>query len=346
MGLILRACFDGWVIALGKPVYIILRWLINLVAAVLVVAPIARLLAKDLEHSIHGDELVAGSLDPFYPWQLYERFSGQLDLLRDTRLILYLGFAVVAVYLSGGILSGLQCDERRSIRGFFAACGKRFPALITVALVSLAMFWVALVVPLTLSYPLPSLVDSDAGYYYAWLVFGVLSILLASWVARFYETWRLLVTEPNRPIRLFANFRRALVFNVRRHFGTFPIWVFFTGIHVALFPIYAWLVPKLGFDTSNGLIIELLAGQAFILARITTDLAFSGGMLSYLRGHEVLPTPARPLVVEPEPVDPPKLLEPPSDPADDTVPEQATDLRAAEIGADDEYGENRFFRDP
>ncbi|MDJ0840742.1 MAG: hypothetical protein QNK37_29795 [Acidobacteriota bacterium] len=300
---VIRACTEGWLLALRLPSYVLLKWLVNLVIALCIVAPLAGLLAMDLDHSLFSAELLDG-MDLHYPWELADRFGERLAVLQDGRLWFYALFVLVALYLNGGILTGLQTDTKLPWSRFFNRCGRFFPNMVIMAAVSLGMAWVACILVLVIARytAVPAL--GETWLFWLWAVLIAFGIMVLTWVARFYDVWRLMVTYPDMPAQTTTNFARAFRFTARYHKSTFVVWAFYVAVHVGLVAFYLWLVPKLGFNGENGLWIELIAGQILIIMRIFVGLAHLGGMLTLLRENYGMPKPKPEKTIEPEPRSP------------------------------------------
>jgi len=279
---VIRACFRGWGLALSHPFYILLRWLANLGFGLLIVYPLALLLSADLDHSVFSLQLLE-RMDHLYPWELAQRFGAELAGLGKTRLSFFLLFAVLGIYLSGGILSGLQSENTLTWAEFFQACAARFRALLFTALFCLIPLAVAIALPLLLARFLDGLHLGEVWHLRSWALVGILGLLCVSFVARFYDNTRLLLCRPHEPDSVPANLRQAFSFTARFHLQTFAIWLIFTLLHIGVFKLYAEVAPRLGFTGPFGLLIEIGALQLLILARIAVELARLGAELDYLK---------------------------------------------------------------
>ena len=279
---VINAVFRGWGLALTHPSYILIRWLANLVFAILIVYPLALLLSADLDHSVFSLELLK-QMDQLYPWEMAQRFGAELAGLGKTRLSFFLLFAVLGIYLSGGILSGLQRDIKLTWPEFFQACSTRFRALFFTALLCIIPLAVAIALPLLLARFIDSWHLGEVWHLRSWVAVAVLALLCVSFVSRFYDNTRLLLCRPNEPGSVLTNLGRSFSFTARFHFQTFAIWIIFTALHIGAFLLYSELAPRLGFAGRFGLLIELGALQILILLRITAELARLGAELDYLK---------------------------------------------------------------
>jgi len=321
MSTFLRAFFGGWFLAIKHPFLILIRWLLNVAMALIFVAPLARLLSRDLDRSLYGAAQMT-HLDYQYLLSFMDRFSGQLGTLKIWFLPAMVVFALLNLFFSGGIYAAIQRPKSSAPRAFFSACAGNFAGLL------ITLGWCLLLFLLLVALPLKALDMMDAEltgrinewwrnlFYWALLV--PVLLFLATYVLRVYDYARLLACRPQEEAgpfnRAFLSFFKAAGFCWRHHSGTLALWFVFLLVHGLLFFVFNWIKPLLPAGT-DGWWFQVLAGQLLIAARMTTSLASMGGALTYLKlqtpsGHEAadatmtLGREAKPL----EPTHPPAFV--------------------------------------
>ncbi len=279
------AWWTGWRAALGMPGILLLKWAVNMVLAVAVVAPVALLLSDALGHSALGEEAFARlGTDTVIEFALAH--EDELRLAAVASVPLLLAYLLVNLYLTGGILHRLRAGAREPWGEFFRACQRNLWPLVRVGLFTLLI--AALLLGPT-HYALARLFEAsteDAAtpqplFYLTWLLWGIL-FLLGSWVARVYDYARIGVClQPGGGATRAVG--RAISFTLRRGTTTLVLWLLLILPAPAL---TAWLATAPmpgGVETSTGMWASVALGQALLLLRIAGSFAALGAQMQFMQ---------------------------------------------------------------
>lgn len=277
----IAAWIGGLVLALKHPGLVALRWLLNLGTAWIIVTPVAALVASDLAGTNY-DPFVEG-IDPSFLWEFYNRNREALDQLRRERGFWFLLFMAANLAVSGGILETLQRDRIMGPQRFIEACFKRLPFLAVAFVVNLGMIWLAFLIATAIAGRVVPFLP--VGWHLiGWLLFFAFGLLLMSWVLRFYDNWRLLMTQPDQAAKPVLHFLKAFGFTVKYHIGTFAIFVFFWVIQL----VVIWMHSGFAATSQTTGWMALSMAQLFIIARVYVSLAHVSSMYCFLRDKDGL----------------------------------------------------------
>ena len=316
-----RAYFQGLGLALKHPALIFLKWFANLACALVIVLPLLELLGADLNHSLSGRELFQ-QMETMYFFEFLHKFRRQISELVGAWPIVAMLFALVSLFLTGGILEVLQRQQRPSWSELFAFCGFHFGSLLLTWILAVLLFAVVVVLPIAFLEWFVLKMEWAGEWLLFWCYWSGLALillLLGSWVLRVYDYARILVCrsadEGVRKRHTFIGtmtlFIQAIKFTNRYHVRTFSLWILFLATNLAIFPLYAFVSPLLSPNHPLGYLQEWGMGQVTILWRITAGLAALGGQMVFMRARletEAAPPPAEPEIPvepahEPEPFD-------------------------------------------
>jgi hypothetical protein len=283
---VLEAWWMGWVSALRMPGILLLKWLVNLAFAAAAVLPFALLLAEHLGHSAVGEQAFSRmGIDIAVEFA----FANEARLLQAALACapIALGYLVVNLYLTGGILQRLHARRAQPWGEFFAACNRHLPILLRVGILTLALGALVLWLPhLALSRLVDALTEDAASprplFYLTWLHWAIL-FLLGSWLARVYDYARIAVLLPS-----VANARialgRGMAFALRRGTETFVLWILLVLPPLALTAFFATAPIANGVTTTLGIWLSAALGQALLLLRIAGSFAALGGQMRFMPG--------------------------------------------------------------
>jgi hypothetical protein len=281
---ILAAWTSGWKIALGMPSILMLKWAVNLTFAVAAVLPVALLLANHLGNSVVGEQAFE-SMGTDIAAEFALAAWPQLRLAALASAPTALGYLLVNLYLTGGILHRLRAGLRKPWAEFFAACNGNFSLLIRVGLLTLVLAALVLGLPYYGLARLVEILTEDAAgpqplFYLTWLQWALL-LLLGSWVARVYDYARIAAfLQPGGSAR--RAFLRALAFTLRRGTKTLVLWLLLVVPAPALAALLATTSVANGVETTGAMSASVALGQALLLLRILGSFAALGGQMRFM----------------------------------------------------------------
>ena len=294
---ILSLFIQGWKLALARPVLAFLKWLLNMVTALILAFPIFQWLSEDLDHSNLPAQL-NGQLDTLYVLEFLERFGGQLEIHRVYWLPFVLLFALLNIYLSGGILTSLNKGFKMAGPTFFSACQRHFATFFWIGLACAFLTAVLVLWPLSrmddwYNYLEDHYPDGRLMHLSFW--FGVMSILLFLFTltARLYDYARIAVClsvseegESDRVtlIRGMRHFGRALFFTLKHYFKSLTLWLTFFLFPIALYFVFQWLDLAGTFLPNAGPWFALGFGQVLLFMRIFSGIGRLGAEMRFFEG--------------------------------------------------------------
>jgi hypothetical protein len=282
---VFKAIGNGIGTAARRPRVLATLWVINIVYALLIVAPGYALIKSDLGHSLFGRGLQL--LDFLWLGEFVYKYQSMAPALAAWLLVPLLLYLVLYVFLNGGIIGRLLDQESRpALPAFFADCGRYFWRFAKLFLMSLVFYALAFGVILgLLSRLLKPVLDQARTewppFWLAWLR-TVVALLLLSLVHMIFDYARILVvTEDGR--RVIPALRKALGFLGRRFFRSWSLYLligfgFLAG--TALYCIVQELIPASGLFWLG---LGILWGQAYILFRLWTKMVYFGAQAEYYR---------------------------------------------------------------
>lgn len=187
-------------------------------------------------------------------------------------------------FLSGGIIDRLARNRPTRARGFFAACGAHFPALVRLGLMALVAYWILFtwVHPLLFDRLFSRLTHETTVERTAFMIRGLL-----------YLVFGLLLVDVNivfdyARVRLVVEDRRSAIgavlaslrFGLSNAMAISGVYVLNTLLFLVLLAIYAAVAP----GASAPGIVVLVVGEAYIFARHFLKLAFYGSEIALFQG--------------------------------------------------------------
>jgi hypothetical protein len=266
------------------PGILILKWLVNLVFAAAAVLPAALLLADHLGNSVVGDQAFE-ALGTDIALEFAVGAGPELRLAALASAPIALGYLLVNLYLTGGILHRLRAGLRVPWAEFFGSCNRNLSMLIRVGLLTLVLATIAVGLP---HYGLARLVErlseEAAGpqplFYLTWLHWALL-FLLGSWVARVYDYARIAVfVEPQSKAR--TALIRAMGFTLRQGTKTLVLWLLLVLPPLLVTAVFATTPITGGIGTMAAVWASVALGQALLALRILGSFATLGGEMRFM----------------------------------------------------------------
>ncbi len=270
-------------------------WVINVVFAVIIAAPLLLLLQGDLGHSDAGFK--ASPLDLLMLGDLSFKYQGAATALLGVFLVPLILFGVLYIFLNGGIVGRLvDRDGPSRLRDFFADCGKYFWSFVRLFLLSLPFYAVALGLLLNLLKAalrplkegawteLPVVIASNAE-----LLAGLLLLTLVQLV---FDYARIAVVTGDDPRALHA-LGQSFRFLGGRFFRAWGLYLLIALVFVAGTVAFFAVDHRI---PGEGLLF-LAAGvawmQLYVLFRIWTKMLFFAAQSEYFRLERPEAAPVR-----------------------------------------------------
>lgn len=282
---VFRAIGNGMGTAVRRPRVLLTLWVINVVYALLVVAPCYAIIKSDLGHSLLGRGLHL--LDFLWLGELVYKYQSMGPAIAAGFLVPLVLYMALYVFLNGGIIGRLIDREGRpTLQAFFADCGRYFWRFVRLFLMSLVFYALAFGVILgLLSRILKTAMDQARTEWGAFWLSGLrtlVALLLLSLVHMVFDYARIaVVVEDDRSV--IRALRRALKFIGRRFFRSWSLYLLIgAGVlaGAALFLVVQGQVPGTGLVWLG---LGIFLGQAFIVFRLWTKMVFFAAQAEYYR---------------------------------------------------------------
>jgi hypothetical protein len=282
---VFKAIGNGIGTAVRRPRVLFDLWAINIVYALLIVAPFYAIIQSDLGHSLLGRGLQF--LDFIWLGELFHKYQDVGPAVLAGVAVPVLLYVVLYVFLNGGIIGRLLDREgRTTLQAFFGDCGRYFWRFVRLFLASLVFYVLAFGVILGVLSRLlePAMENAQTEWTPFWLsnLRTIIALLLLSLVHMIFDYAKIFVVAEDERSVLRA-LRGALKFIVRRFFRSWFLYLviglgFLAG--TALYFIVREPIP------GSGLIwlgLGVLWEQVFILFRLWTKMVFFAAQAEYYR---------------------------------------------------------------
>ena len=230
-------------------------------------------LAETLRPSIVGRGAVFDNLESW--------FSGELFL--DLRTVAFgVAYALLWLFLLGGVLDRFARRERRFVLGPFVAAGARFfPRLLRLTAISGVLYFGIYRLARWLFPWIERLtrdVTAEWRVLLAHLGGAAVVVALLGLVNLVFAYAKIAVVYEGRRSSLLA-LVRAVRFVVLRPVRALGLYFILALIAVAVIALYALLAPGPGQSSAIGIALAFLGGQLFVLARLALRLTFFGSQM-------------------------------------------------------------------
>jgi len=287
----LTCFFQGFWLVLKNPSLILIKWFLNLSFAALMALPLLEPLARDLDHSATGAD-VFERLDIGY---LREFAAAQGDFLAGMSAywpLWLIAFALLNLFITGGVIEALRHDRGLFGGAFFRACAHHFPTLIWVGLMGALTFAALVYAPFALieRYARDLLPDPRFSLWFYWAMLAAVAVIALPYVLRIYGFARVLACDatgghPNRLMRAVKSFAAAVATTGRYFWSSLGLWLLFFIAQIAVVAAYREALPYVGGDAARSLWLETGLAQLALLARIAVGLSTLGGEWRFLEGR-------------------------------------------------------------
>jgi len=255
-------------------------YVVNVLAAAVVIAPFAMILSSVLGESLESERLF-GNADADWVMETLLRFhtTPAVGLLEAAVLIGVL-YLLVNTFLAGGAIAVFA----RPRESFFAACARYFPRFFRIFLISLVFYGVAFGIIRGLSAALSRFLEDSMRAapedVATWCVDFIGLLLLFAVNMTFDYAKIVCVVEDRKALRSTL---RAVRFAVRRFGSTYGLFVIAAAVGIALLAIYHGISEWTGQGSVAAVIAVFLLRQVYILARFWVRLWTWGGEIALFR---------------------------------------------------------------
>jgi len=282
---VFKALGNGVGTATRRPRLLIDLWVINMVYALLIAAPLYALFKADLGHSLLGRNLQP--LDFIWLGDFIYKYQDMAPAALGLILVPLLLYPVLYVFLNGGIIGRLLDREGRTTpQAFFADCGRyfwRFARLFLISLLFYALTFGVILGALSALFR-PVLENARTEWTLFWIsdFRTVVALLLLSLVHMVFDYARIIVVAGDEKRALQA-LKGAFAFIGKRFFRAWSLYLligigFLAG--TAVFFLVRGHLPDSGlFWLGLGLLWE----QAFIVFRLWTKMTYFAAQAEFYR---------------------------------------------------------------
>jgi hypothetical protein len=259
-------------------------WLIDLLFAIIVAAPVYFLVNKDFGHSPAGEGL--GRLNFIWLGDSIYKYQDFLPALAGWVLVPALLFILISVFLNGGIIGRLAAGEKTTLQRFFADCGKYFGRFFRIFLLSLPVYVLVFggLVKLV-SAPFKFWAKNAAGEIPVIVASNLkflMTILLLSIVQMYFDYVKIhLVVRDGR--KVLAAAVAALSFIGRKFLKAWGLYLLVGLLFIAATAVFIAVTNVLPGTGVAALALGFILAQAYILARISTKVLFFAAELDLYR---------------------------------------------------------------
>jgi len=285
---ILTNFLKGWALVARHPLFLLFKWALNLIFALLLLAPLTSGLARFLDHRAGAENFVSQpSLAGIFEFLRF--FEPEIQGLTESWFLLLAIFAVLNIVLTAGYLNVFAADARgekasfrMGVRRHFLSLGLTpiwFGALLFFGVTSWDRF-VTLDLP-SWSQPIQVLVLFWL-IWFIWLVYDYTRISICARPETHSPAAMQVLAAIWQPVTAFF---RAVVFVVSKP----NVW-FLALLFLLIQALWVFGMSRGWFGDQGGstTMFALLIGQLLILARIATGLALLGAETAlWVDGHRV-----------------------------------------------------------
>jgi hypothetical protein len=282
---VFKAIGNGVGTAARRPRLLIDLWVINIVYALLIAAPLYALFKADLGHSLLGRNLQP--LDFIWLGDFIYKYQDMAPAALALILVPLVLYTVLSVFLNGGIIGRLlDRDGRTTPQAFFADCGRyfwRFVRLFLVSLLFYALAFGAILGALSALFK-PVLENARTEWTVFWIsdLRTVIALLLLSLVHMIFDYARILVVAGNER-RVLQALKSAFAFIGKRFFRA---WSLYLLIGMGFLAGTAVIFLVRGHLPDSGLVwlgLGLLWEQVFIVFRLWTKMTYFAAQAEFYR---------------------------------------------------------------
>jgi hypothetical protein len=283
-----RIMFRALALSFKKRRLAVRLWAVNFVFALFAVAPFFFLMFEHMAHSDSGGRALQ-RLDLLWLGDFIYRYIRVSPAVSGSALLAVAMYLLLAVFLNGGIIGGLNRSEgRTTLAEFFHDSGLYFWPFLRLTLLSIPAYALFLAVGMPLIGGLTSVLSRRATTEWPALIASslrfLLLVLLLTVVAMFLDYVRIgLVTSGGgkvlRQVRLTWTFVR------RRFFRAWGLYLLAGLVFVAMTLVYLEIARLLPQNRPVLVLLAFLWQQAYILCRQWSRVLFYASGLEFFRQH-------------------------------------------------------------
>lgn len=245
-------------------------YLINLLFSICILAPFSVLTHKLLHRSLEAEAV----LSDFNPYFIGDFFSAYSDYLSSFGVILALFailYAILWIFLNGGILHILSSDTPRSLARFLDGCAYYFIRLFLLFLISLIFYAAFVVFPyLAMNKLIFWIINSSESPLLA-TVLGLLKYLIALmlfWFINMVFDYAKIEAVDADVIKPIHSTRNSLLFALSNLTSTYPLYLILSLVSIAAYLIFNMVTSIFHPESLIPIVLLFLVQQIYIFIKI------------------------------------------------------------------------------
>jgi hypothetical protein len=285
---IFKILLKGMVISFKKRRLAVRLWAVNLVFSLFVVGPFFFLMTKHMANSFSGERALQ-KLDIFWLGDFIYRYMNIAPALTGLLVLAALLYLILAVFLNGGIIGGLNRPEvKTTLADFFHDCGLYFWRFFRLLLLSVPVYLLFMGIFLPLLRAFLAIFSRRAATEWPALIVSNLRflvlVLLLTIVAMFFDYVKIgLVTRGSN--KVLKEIWLTLKFCARRFFRAWGLFLLAGLVFVALTLFYIEIARLLPKNRPLMVLLVFLWQQAYILCRQWSKVLFFASELKFVEKH-------------------------------------------------------------
>jgi len=271
-------------------------WFWNVVMALVVVAPVAALLARDLGHSLYAREMFASFDLQWFLEFIWKTRGWPAAMLGPLVIVAAGGYLLLSTFLAGGAITIFAAPERRYVPAlFYQGCGRNFGRLFRLLLWSGVCYAVVFGLNMGLSRLGQRLwhdsLEEGPVLLYGWFVAALVLLLFLFVNMVFdYAKIRLVVEDSRKSLRAALGSFRLVGRNPGLTTFTYALVAVLAVVLLVAYAVLCGAIPR---GRAYWLLLVLLVQQAYVLARLGVRLLFYASQTEVYLSLRKPPEPER-----------------------------------------------------
>ncbi len=284
---IIQAIVKGMGTTVRKPRLLVILYVINVLFAVAVAAPLLFLVQRELGHSFLGSNV--RPVDIMWIGEAVLKYQDALPALLGAMIVGAALYLVLHIFLNGGIVGRLLDREGpTTIEPFFGDCARYFWRFVRVFLLSCVFLFLTLGVVMKLVSGLIRPAMESAATEWLPLILSnihlLLALLLLSIVRMVVDYARIAVVADGER-KVLRALRHALKFLGHRFFRAWALYLLLAVLSLAGMVVFHVVFDRLGTPAVSMVLAGLVWMQVYVVFRLWIRALFVSAQAEYYRGH-------------------------------------------------------------
>ncbi len=267
-----------------------LFYFLNLLFAAVLALPFASVFAKDISRSLAGSDLLAG-----FNYRWYVEFihandaNGAYFESLVPQIVVLLGvYVLMEVFLAGGFFSVFAEGGRGKVSRFFSECASKFFPILTITIGEIVLlfalykgdaFWARA----NLAAAGEALTDAQVLHAELWRYGAVIAAFMIVNLFSDFAKAAVAIDDDTLAHKIW----RGLAFAMRHPFASSGTYLGAAIVSAAVIALYYFVESGMHPLTAEGIVLQIAAGQIFILLRIYSKLIFYAGEAALYRENQI-----------------------------------------------------------